>query len=1094
MHIRLLGTLEIEDGVRRLGPGDFGGRKPKQLLEILLTERGKVVSKDRIADLLWPEELPQDASATIDTYVSVLRRHLEPASLHARDSRYIRRIRPGYLFDTSQVEVDVDRFQALMSEGQRARNDGDLEHAGDAFAAAIDLYRGAYLEDEPQASWVLGPRERLKRAYIDLLVTAAEVATARGDFNKGLYLCERAMEHDGLSEEAHRWAMLCSYALGRQDEALRTFQLCTKRLTQELGTSCMPETEALHRRILQNVPVQQLLTDMLPSVSRLQADRLDLPFLGRRTDLAALEDAWRATEQGVLLVLVEGEAGIGKSRLVTEFVRRTALRCGQAKGTELERDLPFSGLAAALASLLSSLSKQDAERTLAAVPAVVELVPELASKVSLPAATALPPEAARIRLLDSVAAVLRSVAPLVLFLDDLQWADASTIQALGRVLQRASDSPILLLMALRPAEAAGNASVRHLVDTARSLGRLRTLRLEPLPRTALAPLLSWGVDPAELWAATGGHPLFLSERLRARAGERLDEVILSRCRAASASAQHLLEAASVFERAFRPGLLAAMLGCEEAVIVAEIEELLMRRLLIENAGELRFPHDLVRQTIYSSISAPRRETLHRQALRALEGEGAPMAELASHALAGGVWAPAVQYATAAGKQALAFYANAEAAAHFKRALSVLEAHPGLVESAQLESLLIHRARALIVLSETAEALHSLEQARASARSRGDVRAEAEATHWLGLAHWAAWMPSRALPHAQRALALAQRLDDLRLVGRAHAFLANPHGSLGHLDEALRHAARVLAIFKELGEEPPAMVLYRIGLIRHQRGEETAALKALERGEDLALAQHEQSILVFVRWVRASTLANLGRYHEAFAALAAAESAGKGEEIFARSRIPNTRGAFYADLGLWHEALERELESLDMVQSMSGLAFKEPLIQSLLNLAEDHLALGTPERAIQAVERVVQLMPGAEYGRYRYQNRLLYVRALLALAREEEAAALEAADACLADAAAYRAPKYEVRGRLIKGQALARLGNAEAAQTELIAAARLAEQLGYPAWAWRAWTAAAEVTRAPFIPKHAADAVQRLADNLDTELRERFLRAAAKARH
>ncbi len=777
MHIRLLGPLEIEDGPRRLGPADFSGRKPKQLLEILLTERGRVVSKDRLADLLWHDELPQDASATIDTYVSVLRRHLEPAILHAKDSRYVRRGHPGYLFDASEVEVDVDRFQALIAEGQRA-----------------------------------------------------------------------------------------------------------------------------------------------------------------------------------------------------------------------------------------------------------------------------------------------------------------------------SDSPILLLIALRSTEVADNAPVRQLTETARSLGRLRTIWLEPLPRAALDPLLSWGVDPVELWAATGGHPLFLSERLRARAGERLDEAILSRCRAVRSTAQRLLEAASVFERAFRAGLLAEMLESNEVAIVADSEELLARRLLIERGGELSFPHDLVRQTIYSSISAPRREVLHRQALRALEAQGAPMAELASHALAGGVWAPAVRYATAAGNQALALYANEEATSHFQRALTILEAHPGLVELVQFESLLIQLVRALIVLGDTDEATNSLEQARTSARSRGDIRAEAEVTHWLGFAQWAAWTPSRALPHARRSLALAQRLDDLRLVGRAHAFLANPHGSLGNMDEALRHAARALATFKELGEDPPAMVLYRIGQVRHQRGEEGTALKALQRGEALALAQHEQSIIVFVRWVRAKALANLGRYQEAFAALASAESAGKGEEVFARTRIPNTYGAFYADLGLWHEALEHDLESLDAVRTMSGLAFKEPLIQSLLNVAEDHLALGASEHAMRAIECVVQLMPEAEYGRFRYRNRLHYVRALLALAREEEAAALEAADACLTDAAAYRAPKYEVRGRLVKGRALARLGNIEAAKTELIAAARLAEQLGYSAWAWRAWTAAAEVTSAPRLARRAADVVQRLADNLDTELRECFLRIAAKSRH
>jgi DNA-binding SARP family transcriptional activator len=1093
MHIRLLGPLEIEDGQRRFGPTDLGGRKPKQLLEILLNERGRVVSKDRIVDLIWPDELPQNAAATLDTYISVLRRHLEPYTIRARDSHYIHRVHPGYLFDASDVEIDVDRFQALIVEGQHARDEGDLECSDRAFVSAIGFYRGAYLEDELQATWTLGPRERLERTYRDLLVATAGIATARGKFDEGLRLCEQAIAHDPTCEGAYRQAMLCSYALGRQHEAFRIFQRCSKALTEALGTGSMPKTDELYRRILQGAPVQQLLAEAFPTMRTMQAEHIDIPFLGRQPELTFLEYAWRTSEQGVLLIMVRGEAGIGKSRLVTEFLRHREPRCGHSKCTELERDLPFSGLAAALADLLTPLNAHDVERALAAGPAVVELIPELAGKTSLTPALALPPEATRIRLLDSIIAVLRALAPLVLFLDDVQWADASTVQALGHILQRAGNSPIMLLTALRPAEAADNTPLRQLADAARSAGKLRVIGLEPLPRAVLDALLPYGADPVELWAATGGHPLFLTERLRARAGERLEETILSRCHAATLAARRLLEAASIFERPFRPGLLAAMLG-DEAAMVSNVEELLERRLLNEHAGELSFPHDLVRQTVYSSVSAPRREALHRRALRALEAEGVSAAELASHALAGGVWTSAVRYSTAAGKQALELYANAEAATHFVRALSVLEAHPGLVEPVQFESLLIQRARALIVLSETAEALLCLEQARASARGRGDVRAEAEATHWLGLAYWAAWTPSRAVPHARRSLVLAQQLNDQHLIGRAHAFLTNPHGSLGNLDEALRQAAHALTIYKKLGEEPPAMVLYRIGIIRHQRSEEAAALKALRRGETLALAQHEETILVFVRWVRATALANLGRYQEAFAALATAESSGKGEEAFARSRIPNTYGAFYADLGLWHEALEHDLESLDVTQAMSGPAFKEPLIHALLNVAEDHLALGAPELAMRAIERVVQLTPEAEYARFRYQNRLHYVRALMALACEEEAAALEAADACLTNAAAYRAAKYEVRGYLVKGRALAQLGNAEAAITELITAAELAEQLGYPAWAWRAWSAAADVTHAPHLARHAADAVQRLADNLDTELRERFLRVAKKARH
>ena len=95
-----------------------------------------------------------------------------------------------------------------------------------------------------------------------------------------------------------------------------------------------------------------------------------------------------------------------------------------------------------------------------------------------------------------------------------------------------------------------------------------------------------------------------------------------------------MEVASIFEHPFPPGLLATMLGQDEATLVPDYEGLLMRRLLVEDAGDLSFPHDLIRHTIYSKMSTPRREALHRKALRTLEADGAPMSELGSHALAG----------------------------------------------------------------------------------------------------------------------------------------------------------------------------------------------------------------------------------------------------------------------------------------------------------------------------------------------------------------------------------------------------------------------------------------------------------------------------
>ncbi|MDE3077066.1 MAG: winged helix-turn-helix domain-containing protein [Chloroflexota bacterium] len=105
MDIRLLGPIEMQEGARRLGPTDFGGRKPRQLLEILLTERGHVVPRDRLIELLWADDPPRDVEATLDTYASLVRKRIGPDRL--------RTVKPGYAIDCLGTEVDVDRFQAL---------------------------------------------------------------------------------------------------------------------------------------------------------------------------------------------------------------------------------------------------------------------------------------------------------------------------------------------------------------------------------------------------------------------------------------------------------------------------------------------------------------------------------------------------------------------------------------------------------------------------------------------------------------------------------------------------------------------------------------------------------------------------------------------------------------------------------------------------------------------------------------------------------------------------------------------------------------------------------------------------------------------
>ena len=144
LKVTLLGPLTVADGDRELAAEDFGGVKPRQLFEILLTAEGQPLSKSRIADLLWPEAMPENPAGAIDTYVSILRRRLSPSLRRARDCPYLLGSRSGYRLDTSLVDLDIDHLHVLVTEGRRQRDRGDPPAALASYTEAIILSRGPY--------------------------------------------------------------------------------------------------------------------------------------------------------------------------------------------------------------------------------------------------------------------------------------------------------------------------------------------------------------------------------------------------------------------------------------------------------------------------------------------------------------------------------------------------------------------------------------------------------------------------------------------------------------------------------------------------------------------------------------------------------------------------------------------------------------------------------------------------------------------------------------------------------------------------------------------------------------------------------------
>ncbi|MGH9011733.1 MAG: hypothetical protein ACRDYF_18080, partial [Acidimicrobiia bacterium] len=424
-------------------------------------------------------------------------------------------------------------------------------------------------------------------------------------------------------------------------------------------------------------------------------------------------------------------------------------------------------------------------------------------------------------------------------------------------------------------------------------------------------------------------------------------------------------------------------------------------------------------------------------------------ELARHALAAGEWTRAVELSLAAGEDALVAFAAREALTHFQAGLRVSDEHRA-GNHHQRFRLTLGCARALVAQGRGADAGAVL-----ATLPEGAGREEFDRLAWICRASWVAWRPSAAIAPARRALEVARDLHDDALVGEAHTLVANPSLTLGDIDLGLEHIAEARRIFERLGREPPALLWMRVAAVEHHRGREHEALATLDRLRAAALAEHDESLLVMERWLRAMALGGLGRYGDAFAALGDVTRIGRGEEAFARARVPNTRGWLLFDLGLVAEAVDANEEALEVIRASE--VGPEPEVQVLLNLAENQLAFGRPDVASRYFDEAEPLAADGEVARYRLLNRLEIVRGRLALEAGRLEDALAAAETARQLASRYAAPRNSVRADLLSGEALVRLGRDPEGIAQFRAAGRAATRCGFAALAEQAHRRAGRLT-------------------------------------
>jgi DNA-binding SARP family transcriptional activator len=722
MELRILGPLEVADDGREV---ELVGARQRALLAILLLHRNEVVPAERLLEHLYGAEQPATAAKSLQAHVSRLRKVLAPDRLLTRGS--------GYVLVTEPEEVDAERFVRLLDSGRAALADGDAAAGERCLLEALALWRGSPLDDVAYEEFAQSEVARLEELRLGCVEELNEARLALGRHAELVGELERLVAAEPLRERRSGQLMVALYRCGRQAEALAAYADARRILNDELGLAPSRALQELERAILNQDPSLDLAVqtasasvDGIPSAGRLAAGT----FVGRRDELSLLADALSDARAGRgRLALLSGEAGIGKSRLADELAAlakqlgMTVLwgRCWEAGGApaywpwvQALRSLVRNGDTGALRARLGRGAPEVAHL----LPELRELYPDLDEPPELDS------EGARFRLFDATAAFLRNVAadrPLLVVLDDVHSADASSLLMLEFVSAELADARVLLLGVYRDPELdPGDPIVGALASVARHASMRITLGGLHGPEVETFIEASSHVEPhpslvAAIAAETEGNPLFVGEIVRMLAGEgrltepadaswrvtipeTVKEVIGRRLHRLTSECSETLAVASVVGREFPLDLAERLTDHPGEDLLVLLDEAVTARLVTDvpgSPGRLRFTHALVRDTLYDALPQARRVDLHRRAGEAIEAlAGADvspyLSELAHHyfrALPGANPLLAVDYIRRAAQQATALLAHEEAARLYSTAVQALELRPGAEPELQRRVLL-----------------------------------------------------------------------------------------------------------------------------------------------------------------------------------------------------------------------------------------------------------------------------------------------------------------------------------------------------------------------------------------------------------------------
>lgn len=832
-ELRLLGQFRLEVDGRRID----AVRTPRleSLIAYLAVHRGSPVPRSEVAFALWPDSTEPQALTNLRRELHDLRRALPDAGHLLHVERRTIEWRFGPL-----ARLDLADFEAALERGRA----GDVRGLVDAVGAyGGDLLPSSYDE------WIAPERERLRSAFMATLGSLATRCEERREFSEATGYLRRLVQVDPLNEGAFQSLIRIAATTGDRAAGLQAYHACVTNLERELGVEPGRETKDAYERLLKpsvvSTPVAPVAPSLQrdrsesPSTSRRESPAAALqPLVGRRRESHVFLQAWQHLSSGPRLLLLAGEPGIGKTRLIEHELRWAGARRCAAVYT---RSYAAEGRVA-YGPVTDWLRAPPVRAALSRLEPIwqfeiARLIPELRVEVSAPP----PPEPMpgswqRGRLFEALVEAFRGLPqPVLLVLDDAHWADEDTLEWLHYLLRADPPPSVLVVAGVRSDELRSNAALTALVSDLRARGQVDEIELGALDEDETAELGASVVGhvldadaKAGLFRATGGYPLFIVELAHAgldavvdpqQTSEsprlvpippRMQAVISARLDQLSPIARELLETAAAVGRDFTFELLARSSDLEEAVLARALDELWQRRIVREHGlSSYDVRHDRIRDVAYALMSPIRRRLAHRRIAQAIEllhaADLDPVAaQLGGHYELAGMPADAVRFYEQAGIAATGLSANGEAIHHLEKALAMLRQLPASRERDRRELSIVVRLPAPLngvhgyASSELEDALVRI---RTLARDLGERSEEVGALSGMSAVHFVRAEFRQTLEFADTALALAAEHGEF--LAAAHMGRGWPLLALGELQSAIEAFENALASYEPGRSKPYA---------------------------------------------------------------------------------------------------------------------------------------------------------------------------------------------------------------------------------------------------------------------------------------------------